>query len=88
MEIADQAKATAQTALERLVNENELDTTWTVTGEYSLTAQGYTAIFRRLDPETKVETAQISIDFDPAEAGAIDLIMNRVYEWAEMSGGR
>ena len=84
----EKAASAARTALEQLIDEGELDATWTVTAEFSVASQGYTAIFRRLDPATEVETAEITIDFDPSDPGGIESIKNQVYEWAEMSGGR
>lgn len=78
----------AQTALNQLIEEGELDTNWSVTAEFSLPNQTYQAIFRRLDPDTQVETAEVSIDFNPAADDAVESIKTHIYEWAEMSGGR
>ena len=88
MEASEQALSAARSALDQLINEGELDATWTVTAEFSLASQGYTAQFRRLDPATQVETAEITVDFDPQNETAVESIKNHVYEWAEMSGGR
>lgn len=82
------AASIAQTALDQLIEEAELDGNWSVTAEFSFPSQSYQACFRRLDPATGVETAELSIDFDPAAEGALESIKNHVYEWAEMSGGR
>lgn len=82
------AATIAQTALDQLVEEGELDSNWSVTAEFSFPSQTYQACFHRLDPATQVQTAELNIDFDPAAEGALESIKNRVYEWAEMSGGR
>jgi hypothetical protein len=84
----ENAASIAQTALDQLIEEGELDGTWSVTTEFSMPAQTDQAIFRQLDPETQVETAEITVDFDPAAEAALESIKNQVYEWAEMSGGR
>jgi hypothetical protein len=84
----ENADSIAQTALDQLVEEGELDSTWSVTAEFSFPSQSHQAIFRRSDPATQVETAEILVDFDPAADGATESIKNHVYEWAEMSGGR
>ena len=84
----NQAAQLAQTALDQLIEEGELDRTWSVRAEFSVPSQGYVAQFRQLDPATQVETAELSVDFDPASDGAVEAIKNHVYEWAEMSGGR
>jgi hypothetical protein len=85
---SENAAAVAQTALDQLIAEGELDTTWTVAVEFSVPSQGFQATFRQLDPATQVETAQITVDFEPDSPDAAETIKNHVYEWAEMSGGR
>lgn len=84
----ENAATIAQTALDQLLEEGELDSSWSVTAEFSLPNQTHQAIFRRLDPDTHVETAETSVDFDPAADDAVESIKNHIYEWVEMSGGR
>jgi hypothetical protein len=84
----DLAMQLAQTALDQLIDEGELDRTWSVRAEFSVPNQSYVALFRQLDPATQAETAEFSVDFDPAADGAVEKIKDQAYEWAEMSGGR
>lgn len=88
MDNTEIANVQVRTALEQLITEGELDSTWSVTVDFSVASQGYVAKFIRLDPATAVETGEITVDFDPTEDSAVESIKDHVYEWAEMSGGR
>ena len=88
MSVSEAAAAAVRTALEQLISEGELDGSWTATADFSMPSQSHTALFRRLDPSTQVETAEITVDFDPNSPEASQTIKDHVYEWVEMSGGR